>query len=414
MYIPLSGGGGGGPAPSGTANLWVDTNGGTCTRQASPAAYLDSAACSSIQTSVAACNGSTGDTIRMVAGSYGSQSVTSQKTSPGCTVIGEQSAGTNAVTLTGALALQGAWVTVRNMDTRGLGASDAGTGLPHDVTYENINTSLSQLFWDGGVNITWRGGSFSNYFSGFEGEMVMQGIPASCPSGGGAGCNNPLQNVVIDGISFHDLGRDAACIAAGNINCHNEIIRLEDGVDGITIKNSTFGPNLNPNSGIIFVGDKNFSAPPQNLTFEGNFFGSPGGATNGFNTSASTNMPCTGFRFFYNTFAQSGPVLDNCGLPGGSAGDVEFRGNIGTKPSGCSVRATSVVWDKNVWTTAACGGTDVGNATLAFTGDGFHIGGTSAARGAGSTTYCPATDIDGEARPQPAATTCDAGADEVN
>ncbi len=66
--------GGGGGAPDGTANLWVDSNGGTCTRQASPAPYVDAAACSSF--SAAASAVSSGDTVRVVSGSYGSQSVT--------------------------------------------------------------------------------------------------------------------------------------------------------------------------------------------------------------------------------------------------------------------------------------------------------------------------------------------------
>ena len=38
--------------PTATANLWVDTDGGTCTRQATPGPYVDAAACSSMQTAM--------------------------------------------------------------------------------------------------------------------------------------------------------------------------------------------------------------------------------------------------------------------------------------------------------------------------------------------------------------------------
>jgi len=58
-----------------TANLWVDTNGGTCTRQATPATYVDAAACSSMQAAQTAA--SAGDTIRIKNGTYGSQSISS-------------------------------------------------------------------------------------------------------------------------------------------------------------------------------------------------------------------------------------------------------------------------------------------------------------------------------------------------
>lgn len=55
------------------ANLWVDTNGGTCTRQATAAAYVDAAACASFQAAHTAAN--CGDTVGIAAGAYGAQSV---------------------------------------------------------------------------------------------------------------------------------------------------------------------------------------------------------------------------------------------------------------------------------------------------------------------------------------------------
>ena len=84
---PSSGG-----SPAAVANLWVDADGGTCTRNASPAEYADAAACgpSWDQAWDAA---SSGDTIRVKDAAYGSQVITGNKTADTC-FIGETQAGT--------------------------------------------------------------------------------------------------------------------------------------------------------------------------------------------------------------------------------------------------------------------------------------------------------------------------------
>lgn len=53
--------------PSATANLWVDTTGGTCTRSSSPAAYSDAAACTFSAANTAA---QAGDRVIVKTGSY--------------------------------------------------------------------------------------------------------------------------------------------------------------------------------------------------------------------------------------------------------------------------------------------------------------------------------------------------------
>ena len=72
------------PAPGG-ANLWVDTNGGSCARQASAGAYSDSQACSWSQAYQAA---QTGDLILVRGGNYGDVKIGPNKASiaaPGVT-----------------------------------------------------------------------------------------------------------------------------------------------------------------------------------------------------------------------------------------------------------------------------------------------------------------------------------------
>lgn len=58
-----------------TANIWVDTTGGTCTRQASLAIYSDAAACGSMQAAMTAAQA--GDTVVIKCGTYSSQTISS-------------------------------------------------------------------------------------------------------------------------------------------------------------------------------------------------------------------------------------------------------------------------------------------------------------------------------------------------
>jgi hypothetical protein len=71
--------------PPGTAHLWVDTNGGSCARRASPAAYSDGQACSWNGAYQAA---QTGDFVGVRGGNYGDVKIGPNKTSiaaPGVT-----------------------------------------------------------------------------------------------------------------------------------------------------------------------------------------------------------------------------------------------------------------------------------------------------------------------------------------
>ena len=59
--------------PTGTANLWIDLNGGSCTRQATAGAYVDAQACGSWNAAYQAA--SPGDTVLVRGGTYPSQRV---------------------------------------------------------------------------------------------------------------------------------------------------------------------------------------------------------------------------------------------------------------------------------------------------------------------------------------------------
>jgi hypothetical protein len=92
--IELAGGpaGGDGMADVTSAALWIDADGGTCTRASSPAGYNDTSACDTIAEAWAACQA--GDTIGIRGGDYSGSDfdlVDGASRSPGCSFVGVNS-----------------------------------------------------------------------------------------------------------------------------------------------------------------------------------------------------------------------------------------------------------------------------------------------------------------------------------
>jgi hypothetical protein len=298
----------------------------------------------------------------------------------------------------GALSTQGNWLTLEDLAvTGGWDTADVGPGLPNNVTLRNVAIS-GRVFLDGGDNISVIGGSAScTTSSGAPGGVMLQGDP------------NLLSNVVFDGVDFRDHQKSEPS------SDHYEVIRIQDNVSGVTIRNSTFEHN-SVDSATIFVSHTAASVP-SNLTIENNFFQDPQlnpfGITNPAYVTIDANLAgnaCTNWLFDYNTFL---------GTPMGSfnacpATNVVWRANIAPKSAGSCVGTT---FSHNLWVAGSsvnCSGTDATVASAGLTGDGFHLSGTSPARGAGDPAACPTTDHDGAVRPSPVGSTCDAGADETN
>ena len=247
-----------------------------------------------------------GDIIIIEPGSYGDQTITAVKTSPGCTVIGDPAGVTlNSITP------NGAWFEIQKVNvTTSVSFQDVGSGLPNHITLRNVNAGQPS-FWDGGDSISWIGGTIGPYAllpSTYNGCFNMQGIP------------NNLTNVTLDGVTLSGCTRSAARISAGD---HTEVIRLNDGINGLTIKNSTFN-NEDVNSACIFAGSAGGRAPEQNITLENNYFGSGCNKWVDANLASASSASCINWLFDYNTSTATSPgSLNGCTASGST-----MRGNL--------------------------------------------------------------------------------------
>lgn len=411
MYIPTTGGGGPGPAPSGSANVWVDTNGGNCTYQPTAGAYSDAGACVSMDAALATCNN--GDTIRMLGGSYPAQSPNEVKT---CTLIGDT---TTPVTMPD-LNVSGANYTVENIVvdsglTHGVAVGAGGTNITarnlklHGAYISMTGAGSSGFIWDGGE----------------LGEVGAEGLPRVCGQDLEPAQLQDLTNFTIDGVTFYPQNADTTPSACSSNGFHLETIRLDHGVDGFTLRNSVFADGQNSNSNTLFLSETTNGHPngePRNLTFANNYFGSDNKSTFGVNFTVDT---CLNWTIAYNTFVNAFGSLSSSGSSNGctTVTNVIVVGNLGSINTVSPCTGTHL---KNRWQasgTFSCGtdqtttGTNFSVDQLGVTSGTGRLTNTSVARNGGETTYCASAlgnlDFEGETRPQGAAN-CDNGFDEVN
>ncbi len=390
-------------ATESSANLWVDGDGGSCSRSATPVAYRDRAACGSIDTAWDACR--SGDTITIKAGSYGPQAITGDKAEPGCTVSGE-----NGTTI-GDLGTGGAFFTLRNVTIDVGNAKRAGwEGRASNVTLSNVRLHGPFVSVDifGVSNVSWIGGEL--------GTAGQAGGPRVCGEDA-----EPLQigeadHVTIDAIRFHPQSADPTPNSCSANGFHLEMIRLDGGTTFFTLRNSTFDNGDHSGTASIFItqpGDS--TGTPHDLTFENNFFGT-NESVGAFDVHSNVAV-CRAFTLAYNTFLQS-PGVFQCG----SAVNTRWIGNLGAF---VAQRTCLGTFTNNVWQDSsrdACGtdkwvlGTRGQTDKLGLGGpDGFHLQPGSPATNAGEAAgYCTSTlrSKDHDGRPRQIGTRCDAGADE--
>lgn len=221
-----------------TANVWIDTNGGTCTVSATQVTYAsgDATSCASAQSAYNVMT-STANTARYHEPSsgtinYGTQNITGSRTTGWYYISVEGLAGTATVgrsTFAGPLRLSVNSIVLNGMDATGTLVK---------------NLSLNTITWTAGVffdnlsssNITFNGGTFNNidgdprihlaYSSTVPSGVTVENMQFSGGNADGIQTGAPL---TIDNNEFTNLF-EGACGSA----CHTDPIQIGEGAVTIT------------------------------------------------------------------------------------------------------------------------------------------------------------------------------------
>jgi hypothetical protein len=382
------------PTPgAGDANLWVNTTAGASpTRCSTACPYSSTAAYGSFAAAAAAA--SSGDVIRVKAGTYGRQGSLGSA-GKSLTFIGEDGTTVDSGTPSG-------------------GGAYSTFNLSGGVTVDNVDVTgdypIVQLF---GHDNEWRNSSFTGRLTrrcDSDEPIVIQNGSAN---GSYTITNARLVNIDV-GVFRASVAGQGGC--PSNDPFHLELIRIGRGVDGVLIDRSRFadcGGGTNDagcGSGQVFITDccGSGAAPPRNITIRNSVFeGSPNFGIQVSSTLGSTNM---GLTLAYNTWANNPLSMDS------SPTGITMVGNAGPRIQICT---SGVTFSKNVWQHSVgtpCGtdtlviGTSFGIDALALEEDFRPQPGSPLIDAAQADCSLTATGVDIEGRSRPVGSACDAGA----
>lgn len=446
VAVALTTGGGGTPGTgeTSTANLWVDQSGGTCIRQPTAGAYVNAAACGSIQAAYTAA--SCGDVVGIKGGAaYGAQDINA--TAKDC------SSGSQYVTFTPA--------TGENVVFGGVGV---GTG---DINMCNSATWIKFLGR--------RSGTTSNFTLLDDGSTTSKSGFDFVSGGCGMGTNNWVHHIWVQGLSFEQYvsrGADYITlkdndISPGKSNHHGETIFLSMGYNGGYVNNYATGWVIEDNDYHGFNSSQCVNDSPtchvecltmevENITIRRNriwdcgnsggiIFSSDGGGpspsglweTIGTGNLVENNVIASRDQYSFvvngldtgskvtvrfNTFRRNGGGTSFIGSPYQTNqyfGTMDVIGNVINDGMGV-LCADMTTFAYNVVTGggSGCHSGGTGNVfstetslTDAASDPGFHLAAAQPAQDLVPPASCAVTvDLDGETRPN--GTNCDAGADE--
>jgi hypothetical protein len=299
--------------------VWIDTNGGTCTRSATPVAYSDARACASLDAAwdtLAA-----GEVARIVAGTYGSQKVTGAKTADTYLV----GAGNGAVNIQGnmeclaefggdgAFCALGAHMVlehVRITATQPGMRSAAGIDAP-DVEFHDVD------IWGNFPALTVADANF-RWIGGNHGQPNVTPPPVTCSMSTGQPTTVAGPNTVFDGITFwKKIAQGGPGPYCGSDNYpHIENIRVESNSNGFTLLNSRFVAGSDAGSGHVF---QNGGTNSTGFRFEGNIFEPVNGS---YAMQMYGNVSSTSWVFRNNRFDQRVIITSGTPITCGNSGQV--------------------------------------------------------------------------------------------
>jgi hypothetical protein len=434
-----------------TANVWIDSDGGSCTRSVSASIYDSAAACSSMQAAMTAAQG--GDTVIIKSGTYPAQSITSgtklsvvsfyaENYTPAVNAADAYSATTSVYV--SSLALDG----VDKIHIYGVQATpapdnsrtDAHLTYAHggnlDICYTGCSsTATTDILVDGfhGRNFFGRVTNVVIDHASFGGWDACYDTAGNHLAAGNSGTedgfrfwtgtggsptptDSVLRNSVIHDIimGVNDSEESNVCTFGSSQGPHADCMQNNGGA-GITIENNIFfncpssDIQWNPFSG-AGIGSQ---------IIQNNYFGGISGTGNGTVLGAQSGgtYDCSGIVDRNNFYNGVGINYESAGC---TNGDMEIYGNIFTA-GGFS--AQNANYHDNVFESLPLG-TNAISCTpsfvsapqsapdwLAITTPNFHLAASdTCAQDHGYSAY-PATDFEGDARPQGAL--ADAGPDEV-
>jgi hypothetical protein len=389
--------------PAGSANLWIDTNGGSCTRQSSPGSYSDSTACSWQQANTA-CQG--GDTVLVKGGSYGDVIIRgSNGRSSACTI--RTATGETVTMLTLELGIWQSctfgvnttnWITIVGP----MRSTEFHADCSNQVTVDGLDMNsggaqITQPFsvQTDATNFTLRNSKIHNVMNP-NAMMVLSG-----------------SNFTIDNNDIYDdLNNTNGLI-------HDECLRTQPVQHMRLTRNHLWACNV---MGVFLTGDQGRNLATDWL-IENNVFEAPTGSTGNSdnaifvrNGSDAYVVP-DGFIIRYNTFGSSGITVTS-GLTTPTANGMQIYGNYFAANSPCGVPNTTYAYNITPTGVDNCGGPGAmsfaastinagfvnyhpfsgnGGASAEAAGD-YHLRSTSPLLNRGSSTNDPTLDRDGIAR----------------
>jgi hypothetical protein len=294
-------------ATPGTANLWIDPDGGSCSRRSDPAGYASARACRSLQAAYNTAR--SGDTINIASGTYGGQALAAgskrlvfRAAGPGRPSFGQIVSAASNIVVRGIL--------IQDRDNLNGPCSDPDNAVLYpcgaDQAFENVIVDGLNAGDDHGIRGV--GDGFALRSSVVQNIRDQKGFEAGAD-------DMRIEN---------NLWRR---ITVTRSEVHNECMYVDGGNRSVFRGNRFIGcPTM-----ALFFTNSGGDAPYRDVVVENNVFGHTLGDDGGWHPScafkigsgASNQNRLDGWRVHYNTF-ETGPCVDD--LPGGSS---TWIGNLG-------------------------------------------------------------------------------------